>query len=132
MQKNYTRTFITVTVIALIAFALNFGLYYVVPDLKAQAITFEYPIYVVYGFFYVFSILILGALIKISQNNAGQVGYIFLFATSVKMAASYLLARPILAKTIEFPTEKINFFTVFVLFLAIEAYFTVRLLNKNQ
>jgi hypothetical protein len=132
MDKKYSGTFIKVTVIAIVAFALNFGLYYIVPDMKAQYTTFEYPIYVVYGFFYVFSILILGALLKISENNAGQVGYTFLFATSLKMAASYLLARPILAKTIEAPAEKINFFAVFVLFLAIEAYFTVRLLNKNQ
>lgn len=132
MNKQYTGTFLKVTITGIIAFAINQGLYYVLPDLKAQAVTFEYPLWIVYAFFLIFSLIILGVLIKISKKNAAQAGYTFLLLTSAKMAASYLLARPILAKTIEFPTEKYNFFAVFVLFLAIEAYFTVRLLNNKQ
>jgi hypothetical protein len=131
MIKQYTGTFLKVTIITLIAFGLNMGVY-AIPGIKAPAVGFTYPLWVVYAFFFVFSLIILGVLIKVSEKNTGQAGYLFLLLTSAKMAASYLLARPIISKTIEFPTEKINFFAVFLLFLAIEAYFTVRLLNNKQ
>ncbi len=131
MGKHYTGTFLKVIVTAIAAFIINTILYYLIPDVKA-GVTFIYPLWAVYAFFLLFSLVILGVLIKISHKNAGQVGYTFLLATGIKMAASYIMARPLLAKTIEHPVEKINFFAVFVLFLAIEAYFTVRLLNNKQ
>jgi hypothetical protein len=80
----------------------------------------------------VFSIVILGVLIKISIKNKEQLGYAFLFFTSAKMAASYFFARPIIRHSAENPTEKVNFFVIFILFLAIEAYYTARLLNNKQ
>jgi hypothetical protein len=131
MDKKYVSIFIKTAAIACVFLITNLLLYFI-PSLNAQKAGFVYPIALVYLFFFVFCIIILGILIKISLKNAGQLGYTFLLLTSVKMAASYLLARPIIAKSIEFPTEKVNFFAVFVLFLAIEAYFTARLLNNKQ
>ena len=131
MDKKYLSVFIKTIIVAAVALAINYGLYQL-PQLKGREAGFEYPLWGIYVFFAAFSIIILGVLIKIGQKNLAQVGYAFLFLTGIKMAASYFLAKPIIAKTIEFPTEKANFFAVFVLFLAIEAYFTARLLNNKQ
>jgi len=131
MDKKYLSVFIKTALVALIALLINYGLYQL-PQLKGQDAGFIYPLWGIYIFFFIFSVIILGILIKISGKNLTQVGYAFLLLTGVKMAASYFMAKPIIAKTIEFPTEKANFFAVFVLFLAIEAYFTARLLNNKQ
>jgi len=131
MNKKYLSIFINTAVIAAILLILNLVIYYI-PSLKGQQASFIYPLPIVYLFFYVLSVVILSILTKISEKNAAQVGYIFLLLTGVKMAASYFMAQPLLSKAIEFPTEKYNFFAVFVLFLAIEAYFTARLLNNKQ
>jgi hypothetical protein len=71
-------------------------------------------------------------LIRIGKNSKEQIGYAFLLLTAVKMALSYVLVRPILEASKENPTEKVNFFAIFILFLAIEAYYTARLLNNKQ
>ena len=99
---------------------------------QVPGVVYQYSLYFIYGFFTLSSFLILGILVFVNSKNAAQTGYAFLLLTAVKMGASYVLAKPLLTKTIEFPTEKLNFFIVFTLFLAIEAYFTARLLNNKQ
>ena len=129
MKKNI-GIFTVTTVIAALSLIANM-LIYQVPELKAASQNFIYSLPLVYLFFFVFTIVILGVLLTLGKKKKEQVGYIFLFLTSAKMGLSYLLARPILTKTIDDPTEKINFFIVFILFLAIEAYYTARLLNNK-
>lgn len=131
MDKKYISIFVKTTVIAVVSLIINF-LIYQVPDLKSSMGDFVYPLPVTYLFFLVFSLIILVVLVRISIKNKEQLGYAFLFLTSVKMAASYFFARPILAHSAENPTEKVNFFVIFILFLAIEAYYTARLLNNKQ
>ena len=132
MDKKYFGSFIKTTLIAVAALVINLAVLYLVPELKAQMSTFIYPVPLIYLFFYIFSAVILAALITISKKNMGQLGYVFLILTTIKMGASYFLVKPILAKTIAVPVEKVNFFIVFTLFLAVEAYFTARLLNNKQ
>ncbi|PZR21275.1 MAG: hypothetical protein DI539_08420 [Flavobacterium psychrophilum] len=129
MDKNYIGIFIKTGVAACIFLVLNIVLYQflLIPDQE-----FYYPLPLVYGFFLVFSLIILGVLIRIGKKNKEQLGYAFLLLTSVKMAASYFFARPMIAQSGENPTEKVNFFLVFILFLAIESYYTARLLNNKQ
>ena len=131
MDKKYLSVFAKTAGTGIVFLLINYGLY-LLPQLKGQEAGFEYPLWGIYLFFLVFSLVILGVLLKVSEKNLAQVGYAFLLLTGAKMAASYFLAKPIIAKTVEFPTEKANFFAVFVLFLTIEAYFTARLLNNKQ
>lgn len=131
MTKNYVRTFLTTAGIGCVFLITNMLLYQI-PSLNAQSVDFVYPLPAVYLFFFIFSIIILGILIKTSEKNISVTGYAFLLLTTVKLIASYFFAKPLISKTIEFPTEKANFFFVFLLFLAIEAYFTARLLNNRQ
>lgn len=131
MNKESLAVFLKVTVYAAILLVINF-LAYQMPDLKDKATDFIYPLPLTYLFFFLFSLVIITILIKVGKKSKEQIGYAFLLLTGVKMALSYVLARPVINKVSENPTEKINFFVIFILFLSIEAYFTARLLNNKQ
>lgn len=130
MKKNTYRIFITTIIIAVVLFAANM-LLYTIPGTGLSAAGFVYPIAVTYLMFLILTLIVLAVLVYIADKNKEQLGYAFLFATAVKMAICYVLARPIIAKTIDGSTEKTNFFIIFILFLAIEAYYTARLLNNK-
>lgn len=94
---------------------------------------FIYSIHLLISFFAFFSIIIVSILKQISKKNINNVGFVFLFITSSKMLFAYLFLKPILnANTITASTEKINFFVIFILFLAIETMLTIRILNNKQ
>nr|WP_315145011.1 hypothetical protein [uncultured Flavobacterium sp.] len=94
---------------------------------------FHFPIEVVYGFFFVCSLLIILILIKVNEKNIDNVGYTFLLVTCIKIALSYSVLSPILnSGNSNVGIEKINFFIIFALFLTIETIVTVRILNIKQ
>jgi hypothetical protein len=94
---------------------------------------FHFPIEVVYGFFFVCSAVILFILIKVKDKNIDNVGYTFLLVTFIKMGISYTILSPILhSGNPNIQIEKLNFFFIFALFLAIETIVTARILNKKQ
>ncbi|MFD2602381.1 hypothetical protein [Flavobacterium suzhouense] len=130
MNKQTLSVFFQVAVIAAILLVFNFLVYYM-PDLKGKTADFVYPLPVMYGFFFLMTAAVLAVLMKINRKNQEQTGYAFLFLTTAKIALSYVIVRPILNKAGENPTEKVNFFVIFILFLAIEAYYTARLLNNK-
>ena len=131
MDKKFIATLVKMTGIAAACAIVNILLYQM-PQLHDQAATFTYSVATVYGLFFGFAVIILFALHLIAKNDASQVGYVFLGLTSLKVVGSYFFIEPVLTKTVSFPTEKINFFAIFMLFLFIEAYFTAILLNKKQ
>lgn len=131
MDKNYIGIFVKTALIGAAFLVINF-LVYQIPDLKAAYSNFVYPLPVTYILFLILSLMILAVLITVSKKNAGQIGFVFLGLTTVKMGISYVFVRPILAQSGGNPTEKVNFFVIFILFLAIEAYYTARLLNNKQ
>jgi len=94
---------------------------------------FHFPIEVVYGFFFICSLLIILILIKVNEKNIDNVGFTFLLVTFIKMALSYIILSPILnSGNPNVRTEKIDFFIIFALFLTIETIVTVRILNNKQ
>ena len=94
---------------------------------------FHFPIEVVYGFFFVCSLLIILILIKVNEKNIDNVGFTFLLVTFIKMGLSYVILSPILnSGNLNVRTEKIDFFIIFALFLTIETIVTVRILNNKQ
>lgn len=131
MNKESLAIFLKLTALAAVFFVFNL-LIYQLPDLKEKSSDFIYPLALVYLLFLVFSLIIIAVLIKVGRKSKEQIGYAFLLLTGVKMALCYAFARPIITKIGENPTEKINFFVIFILFLAIEAYYTARLLNNKQ
>ena len=95
--------------------------------------TFVYSTPMLYILFAFLSLAIIVALIKVKEVALDYVGYAFLAFTTIKMVIAYGFLKPIINVNLpKTPTEKINFFIVFIYFLAIETYLTVRILNNKQ
>lgn len=93
---------------------------------------FYYSIPFLYLLYSVFSKIILFVIVKVSEKNFDNTGMTFLVCTTIKMASSYFIARPILNAPTENTIEQANFFFIFILYLAIETLITIRLLNKRH
>lgn len=87
----------------------------------------------VYVFFFLCSVIIIYILIQVKAKSQENVGYVFLLVTCIKMGLSYMMLSPIAhSGNQNAPIEKINFFIIFALFLAIETILTIRILNNKQ
>ena len=108
-------------------------LFFFLNDNNTKFQNFHFPIEVVYGFFFLCSVLILLILIKVKAKNIDNVGYTFLLVTCIKMAVSYAVLYPILhSGNLNIGVEKLNFFIIFALFLTIETIVTIRMLSNKQ
>ena len=128
MKTKPLFTIILIAVLGLIIHKLIFFLLVV----KTMEDNFIYSIPLLYGMFSIFSALIVGVLIKVKERNIDNVGYTFLLLTSIKLVVAYLLIHPILKASLnQTPLEKINFFIIFIYFLATETILTIRILNNK-
>lgn len=94
---------------------------------------FHFTLEMVYGFFFICSVLIVLILIKVKEKNIDSVGFAFIWATLIKMGFSYALLTAISQSgNPNVRVEKINFFIIFALFLTIETIITIRFLNNKQ
>ncbi len=93
---------------------------------------FYYSIPFLYLLYFIFSKTTLFIIHTISKKNFDNTGMSFMIITSIKMAISYFIVKPILEKSDEVTFEKLNFFFIFILFLAIETIATILILNKKQ
>ncbi len=131
MTLKNLQPFIQIIILSLLAYIIDrlvFHLYY-----GSVEETFKHSIETIFGFFLFCSCAIIVLLIRVKKNNINSVGQTFLLVTSIKMALSYLLVRPILNSTTENGIiEKFNFLIVFAVFLTIETVVTIRILNNKQ
>jgi hypothetical protein len=94
---------------------------------------FEYSLETIYGFFAICSMVILGILIVVRNRNLDATGQAFMAATFVKMFVAYGFLYPALFPVTEVTNPgKMNFFAVFLIFLALETLVCMRLLNRNS
>jgi len=129
MDRKKYRSIFSLLIIAPLLAVINF---LILNYLVSAGVydSFHYSIPVLYSLFTVASVIILLVQIKIKESNPEHIGYVFLLATSVKMGLCYALLYPILKQHTEsLRFEKINFFIIFILFLAIEVVLTSRMLN---
>lgn len=92
-----------------------------------------YSLEMLYLFFFNLSILIFFILIKVKEKSFDNVGMTFMLITSVKVVICYAVLKPVLMlKSADLMIDKINYFGMFILFLAIEVVLTVRILNEKQ
>jgi len=94
---------------------------------------FHYSLETLYLFFFLLSAIIFKVLVTVKKKSFDNVGMSFLLATSIKMVFCFLVLRPLLQiPDPNNPTERINFFILFIVFLTIETLFTIRLVNEKQ
>jgi hypothetical protein len=129
--KKYRPVF-EIVIVSIVAYIVHKSVFYFLQD-NPKFTGFYYPLESVYGFFGVCALVILFILIEIRARNIDNVGYTFLLVTFIKMGISYAFLKPILLSGLpNIAIEKINFFIVFALFLAIETIATIRILNNKQ
>lgn len=93
---------------------------------------FSYSLETIYTVLCVFSIIILVILLIVNSRNKDVVGLTYLLITSIKAGILFFIFSDIISSSNKNTVERINFFIVFILFLAIETLITIRLLNKKQ
>ena len=94
---------------------------------------FQYSILSLYSFFLICSLIIITLLVLIKRKEINNVGNSFMFLTILQMPFAYFLLHSILNSTSKNASfEKINFFIIFLLFLAIETIVSIRILNNKQ
>ena len=129
MQSSDFRYIVFIPIISF-SFFLIHG--FLLSFLTINVASFYYQNINLYSTFTISSIVIVGILIVIKSKNLDIVGMCFLVLTSIKMVVCYVLVRPILALSPEeISVQKMNFFGIFILFLAIETIITIRILNNK-
>ncbi|HNP31908.1 MAG TPA: hypothetical protein PKN96_01300 [Flavobacterium sp.] len=132
MNPKKHRSFLIILVVAIVGLIIHKIItHFIIP--KEFEDNFIYSTPLLYGVFTVLSMVIIYLLMKVKETAPDSVGYGFLALTTLKMVMAYALLRPVihihLPKT---PFEKLNFFAVFIYFLAIETYLSIRILNNKQ
>lgn len=82
-------------------------------------------------FFTVSSLVLLLIHDFIRYKNKDSLGYVFMVTLTIKVIFSYFFIAPVLNATVVNSFEKTYFFCLFLIYLFIDVYFTVRLLNKK-
>ncbi|WPR72223.1 hypothetical protein SLW70_03525 [Flavobacterium sp. NG2] len=117
-------------VLTFIAFVVH-KLFFVFLSIRDDA--FVYSIETLYLLFFGSSVLVFIVMLEVKERSFDNVGMSFLLVTNLKLVFFYILLKPILeVETYENTIEKINFFGMFILFLAIETILTIRILNEKQ
>ncbi|MEC4003493.1 hypothetical protein OX283_002385 [Flavobacterium sp. SUN052] len=132
MNLNKYKPILETALLSIIVFVIH-ETFFILIESQEKEFNFRYPLYLLYLFFLICSVIIVYILIRIKERNIDSVGQTFLLLTCIKMVLAYILLHPILQATNKLVTpEKINFFMVFAVFLTIETVVTIRILNKNQ
>jgi hypothetical protein len=91
-----------------------------------------YSLEKLYLLFYTLSTIVFIILLKVKEQSFDNVGMSFLLSTSVKWFLFLNFETILKSNTAENTLEKMNFFVIFMLFLAIETILTIRILNGNK
>jgi len=129
--KMIYKTFFHLCCCAFLGFITTFLLFkhYISDEIVNK---WNYSIPQLYAIFFLFSTIILAVILIARKKNLDYVGYTYLILTSIKLGVSYFFLKPILASTnIDASLEKKSFFIVFIYFLAIETFLTIRILNNK-
>jgi hypothetical protein len=132
MNIDKIKSIFTILVLGIIGFVVHKILFYFfVPNVYEQS--FIYSIELLYLFFFFFSSMLILVLDKVKEKSINSVGYTFLLLTTLKMGIAFVFLKPILSGNLpKTPTEKMSFFIIFIYFLAIETFVTIRILNNKQ
>lgn len=131
MKTNEYKLLFKMFIISVLLYALH-KLVFCQVLLQSDA-DFIYSINLLYGFFFLASVLISVVLLAVNKKNINNVGFTFLFLTVLKMGIAFFFLRPILSSTSSLMTlEKKNFLVIFLVFLAMETLVAVKILNNKQ
>jgi len=130
MYKKKGYSFLILVGVAIVLYTIHQLIFW---GLNINQDHFKYSLETLYVFFVVLSAILFQILWVVKEKSFDNVGMSFLLATSIKMIICFVLLRPILQTThADNSIERINFFLLFIVFLAIETLFTIGLVNIKQ
>ena len=119
----YIKSFSVALVLLIVHF---FALQFLVPEFNVSKFIISY------GSQIALSIVGLLIILQVEKKAKEQMGYVFLGLSSAKVIISYLIATQFLfTEAIVEKEIKFNFFIAFMIFLCLDTYFVIRLLNKK-
>lgn len=129
--KNYASIFYFL-LFSVTLYILHRSLFYVLGT-DIDPTQFHYNLEFLYAFFAGMGLLIILSLKIVLKSSPDFVGMAFLVATNINLIFSYIVVRPILSKTTgDVKIEKINFFVIFIIFLAMEIVMTAKMLINSR
>lgn len=132
MKKELFQSVLLLVLVAFSAFLIHKLTFYLLNFLTIEN-QFQYSILTLYGYFTFLSLVIIVILFFIKRKEINNVGNSFMLLTILQMPFAYLLLHSILNSSSKHASfEKINFFIIFLLFLAIETVVSIRILNNKQ
>jgi hypothetical protein len=132
MKRLEFKLFASILLFSVVLYGIHKFLFF---QFLAQSLQskFIYSLELLYGYFFMASVIIVSVLVFIRKKNLDNVGFTFLFLTVTKMGIAFFFMQAILnSEGIHQPTEKMSFFAIFILFLTIETVMAVRILNNKQ
>ncbi len=132
MKKELFQSVLLLVLVAFSAFLIHKLTFYLLNFLTIEN-QFQYSILTLYSYFTFLSLVIIIILFFIKRKEINNVGNSFMLLTILQMPFAYLLLHSILNSSSKHASfEKINFFIIFLLFLAIETVVSIRILNNKQ
>lgn len=106
---------------------------YLVINYLLSSLTFFISTWSIYLFHVSVTLLIMVTLLAVAKTAFDKVGYAFMACSILKMCASILFLIPLIKgeQTSKIP-DTIAFFIPYFIYLAVDMYFTLRLLNQNE
>ncbi len=128
-MKDFKSYFFVLLITVILAGFDFFLLKSLTPNGNTDALYYTVP--TLFTFFGLGSLLVLFVQNRVCKKSPEQLGYVFLLVSSLKMVVAYIMLHPVLQQVNSVANlEKINFFGVFVVFLAIDVVLTARLLKN--
>jgi len=117
---------VQVLLISSVFFLIHFGIVTFLNKIDTTPFLMSYALQII------MTLVILLAMIKIYDTAKEQLGFAFLGLSILKVGISYFFATEYLFQNkAMLETNKFNFFIIFLFFLSLDVYFTIRLLNKK-
>lgn len=130
-MNNYFRFLKPLLIYSVPIFIIHY-LLFELTDLKQDQKSFYYSIPFLYLLFFIFSKIGLFIIKKVSEKNFDSTGMTFMLVTTIQTIIAYFISKPILDNSNSSTVEKINFFFIFIIFLAIETSISIKILNKKS
>lgn len=117
-------------ILALVSFGLHFLINSITKDLPLWDSAYMH-LWQVYALQLLMSVIVIFAVVGISESLPQHLGYVFLGVLTLKLVATYLIISPALDQVAGTEFFKYNFLIVFFLFMFYDVYVTYRVLNQS-
>lgn len=105
---------------------------YLITAFLLEGVDLYYPVYAIYFFHFLATLIIYFILILVYNNFQDKTGFAFMGASLLKMLAAVLFLLPMLLSNSANPfANLLSFFIPYFMFLVFETFYAVKLINAK-